>query len=362
VRVFFYSPRALEPWDWRNADEKGIGGSETSHIELAWRLAARGHEVIAYTRLPEDCPGQWRGTFWKHLEEADFSKDGAWLLYRCPEVLDRFWRARPSQPRWIVAQDTGYIQWSVERAEKVDRILVLCRDHARYTVERWPYLEEKLALSSNGLRSDLIEAVEAQQKVERIPTRLIYASSPDRGLVPLLHIFSRAREYVPDLTLHIYYGFDNIDVLSNASKKDRDYWRPIKRGVLEAVRRTKGVEWHGRIGQRELYRVWLQTGLWCYPTPFTETSCVTSMEAQALGAIPITNPFWALRDNVRHGVLIAGDPNDPLTRARYAGEIVRLVTQPDLAERIRLEMMPDARTRFDWDRVADQWDGWLRCS
>ena len=44
---YLYSPVAFEKWDWRNSVEKGIGGSETSHVEMAWRLVARGHKVLS---------------------------------------------------------------------------------------------------------------------------------------------------------------------------------------------------------------------------------------------------------------------------------------------------------------------------
>ena len=42
---YLYSPVCFEKWDWRSSVKTGIGGSETSHVEMAWRLAARGHKV-----------------------------------------------------------------------------------------------------------------------------------------------------------------------------------------------------------------------------------------------------------------------------------------------------------------------------
>src|SRR3990167_1047237 len=45
---YFYSPVAFEKWDFRNSIETGIGGSETSHVEMAWRLARRGHKAVTH--------------------------------------------------------------------------------------------------------------------------------------------------------------------------------------------------------------------------------------------------------------------------------------------------------------------------
>src|SRR6266498_2675261 len=112
MKFIFYSPVSFEKWDWRNSVEKGIGGSETSHVEMAWRLAARGHEVITYAPIPDDCPGVWKNTKWFPIEKADFKEKGVWILYRCPEVVDKFLskKKRVGQQLWLMMQDWDYPQ------------------------------------------------------------------------------------------------------------------------------------------------------------------------------------------------------------------------------------------------------------
>jgi SAM-dependent methyltransferase len=81
------------------------------------------------------------------------------------------------------------------------------------------------------------------------------------------------------------------------------------------------------------------------------------MEAQAMGAIPLTRPLWGLRDNVQHGIMLDGSPAaDALMRARYVGELYRLVTQAGLQDRIRQPMMNWARAYHNWERWVDQWE------
>jgi glycosyltransferase involved in cell wall biosynthesis len=357
MRFIFYSPVNFEDWDWRNSIERGIGGSETSHVEMAWRLARRGHEVISYAPIPPDCPGEWRGTFWKRYEEADFTQDGLWIIYRAPETLDKFGPRRPEQPRWLMCQDTWYPTMTEARAEKLDRVLALCQDHVAHLKASAQYIGDKLWFTSNGAKVDLARALEADGAPVRNPKKLIYASSPDRGLVPLLDIFGRARELVPDLELHVFYGMDNIEkLLAQGSSWAKSHFSGLKT-KLDRLLKQPGVHWRGRISQVELYKEWLSAGLWCYPTDFTETSCITCMEAQALGAIPITRPLWALTDNVQHGVRLDGTPAmDPLTRARYVKAIYQLATNPALQDRIRGPMMAWARSSHNWERWVDQWE------
>lgn len=357
MRFIFYSPVHFEDWDWRNSVERGIGGSETSHVEMAWRLARRGHEVVSYAPIPPDCPGEWRGTFWKRHEEADFAQGGLWVLYRCPDVLDRFGPRRPEQPRWLMCQDTWYPTMTAARANKLDRVLALCQDHVGHLRASAPYLSDKIWLTSNGVKVDLARSIEVEGAPPRNPKKLVYASSPDRGLVTLLDIFARARELVPDLELHVFYGLDNIEkLLAQGSGWAKSHFAGFKEKIEKQVKQP-GVHWRGRISQDELYREWLSAGIWCYPTDFTETSCITCMEAQALGAIPLTRPLWALADNVRHGAWIDGSPAmDPLTRARYVKGIYKLATEPGLQERIRGPMMAWARGYHNWERWVDQWE------
>ena len=180
MKFIFYSPVSFEKWDWLISVEKGIGGSETSHVEMAWRLAKRGHEVITYAPIPDDCPRQWRGTIWKKLEEADFKQKGIWVLYRCPDVLDKFTRKHEGQELWLMMQDEGYGSWNKARGKKVDKVLALCTEHAKVTKKRHPYLADKVVITGNGVKVDLIREVEMKSKIKRNPYKLIYASSPDR--------------------------------------------------------------------------------------------------------------------------------------------------------------------------------------
>lgn len=362
MRFIFYSPVAFEKWDWRNSIEKGIGGSETSHVEMAWRLAKRGHEVITYAPIPEDCPGEWRGTIWKSIEEADFEQDGIWVLYRCPDVIDRFipWPWRPTAPSrlWLIMQDWDYAAfWDHRRLERLERIVPLSHAHKDWLLgqqaRNFPEMADKMWVTSNGLKPELIAEVESEGLPERNPKRIMYASSPDRGLLPLLRSFRKAVEVESDLELHAFYGFNNLDKLIAAGHTP---FARLKEQILKLADHPN-VHWHGRVSQNELYREWFKSGLWVYQTNFAETSCITCMEAQAMGAVPIYNPVWALGENVHHGWMIRGNAEqDALVASRFAYAIARLAQQPELQASIREPMMADARLRFSWERFVDQWE------
>jgi len=356
MNIYFYSSLALEPWDWRNTIDIGIGGSETSHVELAWRLARQGHNVVSYTVTPSDCPRHWRGVEWKHIDEADFSAEGIWIIYRTLEPVRNFKPKTDNQVIWVIAQDIDCSEWNDKVAENVNSLFALCNKHKEYLIQKHPAMADRIEVFSNGVKVDVIRQIEKEGLPERNPKRLMYASSPDRGLIELLKIFRRAKERDDELELHVYYGFNNIDTLLKAYQTGiRDYQK-TKLDFKKEIEQP-GVFYHGRIGQTQLYREWFKSGIWCYPTGFSETSCVVSMEAQAMGAIPITNPYWALKENVKYGIFIPGQPQfDALIRARYVDAILRVANNPAMQEQIRSIDMIKSRYYFNWDNRASRLD------
>lgn len=372
--IYFFSPPTFEPWDWRNPDTQGIGGSETAQIEMAWRLARRGHRVTCYAPIPGDCPREWRGTIWKHCDEADVDAPGLWVISRCPELLDHL--GKPGQEAWLVCQDEDYVRldpnkgyqvsrWTPERIARLSRVIALCAAQGHQFLARYPAMADKVCVGSNGLKPELVDRV-LKEGHTRNPLRLMYASSPDRALIPLLNIFGRVREFVPEAELHIAYGFDNIEKIVAKVLGEGTQGDPRNAKFLASVAALKrrlegpGIVWHGRLNQEQLYREWAKTGLWVYPcSRFRETSCITCMEAQALGAVPVFSPLWAVEENCKFGVAVDGDHEDGMTVARFVQAVVALMQDPAKQEALRPAMMDYARRTFSWERYCDQYEAWM---
>lgn len=388
MKIHFVSPSAFEDWDYRNPDTVGIGGSETSHIEMAMRLARQGHDVTSYSPLPLDCPDVHHGgVHWKHLTDCRFDEPGTWMLYRCPQDLDKFDPSRTDQRKWLICQDEDYPQWDARfvgdvvarhRQTVVNRVVALCQAQAAQFRARHPLLAGKVCVSSNGIKGELVDRVLATaDSAKRNPKRILYCSSPDRALEPLLRIFERARERDPELELVVAYGFDNCDKKlcaverTPADKRLHDdvLWT---KWILRLKERLKGpgILNVGRLPQPKLYELWTTAGLWVCCTRFRETSQIVGLEAQALGGVPIILPIWACGENVQHGVRIndvvpctdltnSAPVEEPLVLCRFVDEVVRLAGDPAEQERIRRVAMPWARERFHWDRYVGQWEGWM---
>lgn len=358
MRFIFYSPVAFEKWNWENSVKKGIGGSETSHVEMAWRLARRGHEVITYAPIPKRSPTSWRNTKWYPLEKVDTKLKGIWILYRCPDFVDKFppIAKRVDQKLWLMMQDWDYPEWlgkdGERRIKNTDLIITLCKAHGRDVIAKHPLIKKNIWLTSNGIKTDLIAEVE-KKKIKRDPYRIMYASSPDRGLLQGLKIFTKVKEYIPQATFHCFYGFNNFNKLIKNAPHSR--LAKLKAEIMPFLKQD-GVFFHGRVSQPTLYKEWFKSGIYLYITDFCETSHISGQEAQAMGAVPVFSPVYAQGENIAHGVKIAGFSLDPLTISRAAGEVIKLMSAPQLQDAIRPDMMRWARERFDWENFVTQWE------
>lgn len=363
AKVSILSTRTLESWDHTTPWSTGIGGSEQSHIEMAERLRARGDfEIVSYVPTEaDDLKDRWRS--------SNDDLEGMWktsdvvINYRDANAFKR--PKKRGQKWYFVAQDVDY-GWDEESLSKVDRYLCLCAEHAKYTSAKYgKLLKGKLFISSNGVRSNILTGFAKAYKIERVPGRMLYASSPDRGLQLLLEQWWRIRERVPDATLHVAYGFNNIDTIIKAFG---DRGRAVMKSDLEALLNQDGVKWLGRLPQMELYREWAQASVWPYPSDWPETSCITCMDSQALGAIPVTTNFWAQGENVQRGFKSDGLPQkSALARAIWMDNLYKALQVPNdnndpirLGQNLRGPMMAWALDKFNWERVVDQWTNWLQ--
>lgn len=183
-----------------------------------------------------------------------------------------------------------------------------------------------------------IDPTRFEGKEERVRTRIAYASSPDRGLEQALTYWPRIREIEPEAELHIFYGWENYDLMG----APQEFKRRIKKAAAQP-----GVVWRGRLGQRALARELMKCSVLFYPGPhpFEETFGITFVEAQAAGCVPVTRNNGALPETNKMGSIVGND-------ASPEQWVSALVDALGTSKRRRAAMSEWARGAT-WRRVAD---------
>lgn len=376
--IVFFVGHGLEPWNGDTIQKTGMGGSETMAWELARRLARMGHRV----RLYGHCTPTMEGLF----DGVEFYDQGRYRNLECdvlvasrrPDAVDDSYSVKATaRILWIHDVHVGE-GLNFTRAYRFDAILALSQWHKRTLLNVYPSVPEaKIVVTRNGIdlgrfgvglvHSDDCDDCELcnVRDIDRDPHKCVFSSSPDRGLQPLLDMWPRIREQVPDATLHIFYGWENWEKVARMNG-DRAQLAAIA-NLKHLASTLPGVTLRGRVSQEELAREFLSAGVWTYPTWFWETSCITAMEAQAAGLHIVTSHLAALVETVGdRGVLLRADNPDEVNSDRYQDAFVKSVVAMLLNSEqcvddalIREAKQQYARDRFSLDTLAEDWSQML---
>lgn len=351
--VTFLAPNTLEEWSPLTFRDKGLGGSETALIRLAEELFVQQDLLCTtYGRIKD--PGYHNGVRYRQADHflPEVNQD-VFIAWRYPEAAD-LPIATENMILWMHDVDAGD-RLTPERAYRFKTIVVLSEWHKQHMLDTYPWLHAgHLTVIGNGVDKDRF----TQGEVIREPHRVVYTSSPDRGLdIILAGIWPKVVEAVPDAELHVYYGWQNFDATMNAYPQLRAFKDRIGQLTLD----TKNVVNHGRVNQQMLADELRRASVWLYPTYFDETYCISAIEAQLAGVIPIINRRAALAETATSGIDIEGDVRDPEVQAQYADAVIYTllhaedaVTTEDTAELLRSRIAIGSVAQ-GWDDVADRW-------
>lgn len=368
MRIVIWTGLAWETWGPASL-LTGIGGSETATIHMARELAGLGHEVEVIGQV---VPQIWHGAIFTDFREyvnVDSAGKTQFVMSKiegkqidCDVFVSS--RVLPAlrllQPKvklsalWMHDIHAGLDPHGF--MGEYDMVLTLS-EYARETAQRYyPTVPKKrFVLTHNGIDTSLF-----QSEPKKEGYKVVYSSSPDRGLDKLFDYWPAIREICPEAELHIYYGFNTWERMAEL-RRDRASKIQIEFFRFRIEKLSKqGVFSHGRIGQMELTKAYLGASMWLYPTNFCETSCITAMEAQAAMALPIASKLGALVETVKQGWLV--DP--PNSRVGYKEEFLGHVR--DYVEhggaswppiQAMLKMGREwACKEMGWEKVAKQWE------
>ena len=113
--------------------------------------------------------------------------------------------------------------------------------------------------------------------------RLIYASTPHRGLELLLHAFEQIDR--DDIELEVFSSFKIYD----RETMDKDF-EPL----YDKARNMKNVIYHGSVSNDEVRQAMQRCHILAYPSVYPETACITLIEAMSAGLICVIPSLAAL--------------------------------------------------------------------
>jgi hypothetical protein len=179
--------------------------------------------------------------------------------------------------------------------------------------------------------------------------KLLWASSYDRGLNVLLKMWPDIKRKFKDAELHIAYGWELFDAVTKTNA-ERQEW---KAKMVELMKQP-GIVHHGRVSKSELKKLREECGILAYCSDFTEIFCITAMECQREGCVPVTTNIGALPETVQGGIVVKGDIYDPDVKHEYLKQLTSLMDDRQHWKDLQ-DIGRDHAKNYSWDLIAQKW-------
>lgn len=329
-------PQGAYEWDEELYKEKAMGGSETAAIEMATHLRElTGLPVKIFAPRAQYLIGS------SGVEYIPVQQVTNYFAKYKPR-LHIAWRHNirlTNAPTYLWCHDL-YVP-GVEQVQNFDKILCLTPFHARYVRAMQGLPEDKILVTRNGINPGRF-----WYKREKDPNKVVFPSSPDRGLERAIKVMDKIREQHPSMELHVFYGVEHLDKYGLKDLRER---------LQKMMAERPWVKYHGATQQDKLTTHLKEAVIWLHPCDFIETSCITAMEMLACGVYPVTRRLGGLRDTLaqaeRDGMATLLD-HDCITEQEF--EAYTQATLKAIAEKAweRVEINVDD---YSWRSVALEW-------
>ena len=346
-------------WDARNWVENGIGGSEYSMLKLAYRLQSKGYDVTVagdvntgwlwgVQWVHQDMLSSNRGprglseahdvrvknhyniiignnyiSFIKHLEDASISFDKAY-----------FWMHNEDYYPWYKGSELNEYK-SYFKHPKLKAIVGVSKFHANLLKENASKLFDYTPHEAHTYIRSIDNAIDLDDYTEwksepieidtdnKVKGRIIWSSSPDRGLDMILSNWKDWKAKRPDLSLVVCSPPYSVDWLDKKTLKG-----------------LKDVEWKANLCPLDLKREIAKAEYWIYCSDYVETYCISALEMM-MGKVKImttgTGNIMSLIGNGDRGEICTMDPdtvindllndiNKPLYNTRQTNKVNKAAT------------------------------------
>jgi glycosyltransferase involved in cell wall biosynthesis len=182
--------------------------------------------------------------------------------------------------------------------------------------------------------------------------RMIYTSTPHRGLEILVPVFEVLAQKYPNIELDVFSSFGIYG--SQWEQRNKPYEQ-----IFERCKAHPQINYHGWASNEVVREAYQRAHIFAYPCIWPETSCRSLIEAMSAGCLAVHPNFSALTDT-SGGLTVQydGDHSDMNAHANYFAHTlmyaIENVQRNDLSNMLTY-VKSYADTRFSWTTVIHKW-------
>lgn len=339
------------------SSSRGLTGSDLGVIITAKEMVNLGHDVSLFTVFANQKPESWEGIKLYHIGDKDrvinSGNFDAVISWSEPDVL-RNLVSRPVKVVCMMLNDFTYCQpgfddvvdvWTAPCQMLIDHLITKPGAPARHKFVVLP-------LGCNP----------SWYTDKRIPGRVIWASSADRGLHHLLQEWPQIKSAVPNAELRIFYNF-NYNSVEDMEPDSNNHPHFLELGhraryMKEAVKRLQhlGVMMVGSVSRERIQDEMSMASVFAFPcdtVAFTEGFSVSSMEAHASFTVPIIGDTDCLGSvYANSGALIISKPvKDHLSE--FTNLVIKALSDKQFSDEV-ISKCQNFAAEHTWAKVTKQ--------
>ena len=217
--------------------------------------------------------------------------------------------------------------------DKIDGIVTLTNWNKKTFVDYYEIDPNKVFIIGNAIKTSKFK-----DNVKKQKNKFIYTSHGGRGIHKLLEYFHDIRKRVTDAELYIY--------------RDRT---AFCQNDLDEMEKYDYFHFGGKIHNDKIIEEFQSSEMWLYPTDFTESSCISSIEAQMSKCVCVTSHFAGLIETVAdRGILVTEPIYSEEYKEKIIDEVVTILNDENLKEKYRKAGYAWAKEQ-SWENISQKW-------
>jgi len=343
---------------WNNP--RGLTGSDLGLVMCAKELHKLGHEISLFCDKI-DYLIDWDGVKLiniDQLNETNTKDFDALISWSDPNVFEKS-SQQPYKICYTMLNDFSYC--FVTAIQKVDKWIGVSKLQIDHLL-KLPNAPSKIDIIPLGCSPEIYQD-------KRVFGRMIWTSSPDRGLHWLLQEFPKIKKAIPQAHLKIFYNF-NYDSIINIEPNANYHFTILEmsnraRYMLEAIKKLKnlGVDHIGSVSYNQMTQEYNQASILAFPCStiaFTEGFSCSVLQSAASYTVPIITDQDCLGDVYKDsGAIIIKSPVQNNLQ-EFTDSVIKSLSDQQYADNI-IKKCRKFSEKLTWENTAKQLENIIIC-
>lgn len=180
--------------------------------------------------------------------------------------------------------------------------------------------------------------------------KLIYHTTPHRGIELLYPAFVQLKSEFPNIELDVFSSFG----VYGWNERDEPY-----KELFDNLKKTDGVTYHGAQSNETVREALVNSHIFSYPSIWKETSCLALIEAMHTGNICVHSNYGALIETgggVTNQYMYRDNPDEHVQI--FTNVLRQAIIEAKNSKQVSPQLINSlfrAKSIYSWDKIGDRW-------